>query len=99
MNEANEGVVWQKLYGSESLRSTKYKFNIDDQVRISKARRTFKKGYLSNWTEEVFTITEKIPRQLPVYRIADYDGEKLDGTFYEQELERVNKSETAYYIE
>ena len=42
MNEANEGVVWQKLCGSESLKPTKYKFNIGDQVRISKARRTFK---------------------------------------------------------
>ena len=84
VNEANEGTVWQNLYGNESTRSTKYKFNIGDQVRISKTRRTFKKGYLPNWTEEVFTITERIPRQPPVYRIADYDGEKLDGTFYEQ---------------
>ena len=97
VNEANEGTVWQNLYGNESTRSTKYKFNIGDQVRISKTRRTFKKGYLPNWTEEVFTITERIPRQPPVYRIADYDGEKLDGTFYEQELERVHKSETDYY--
>ena len=82
--------VWQNLYGNESMRSTKYKFNIGDQVRISKTRRTFKKGYLPNWTEEVFTITERIPRQPPVYNI-------LDGTFYEQELERVHKSETDYY--
>ena len=97
VNEANKGTVWQNLYGNESTRSTKYKFNIGDQVRISKTRRTFKKGYLPNWTEEVFTITERIPRQPPVYRIADYDGEKLDGTFYEQELEKAHKSETDYY--
>ena len=45
----------------------------------------------------MFTITERIPRQLHIYRIADYDGEKLDGTFYKQEIERVNKSETDYY--
>ena len=32
-----------------------------------------------------------------MYRIANYNGEKLDGTFYEQELERVHKSETDYY--
>ena len=83
VNEANEGTVWQNLYGNESTRSTEYKFNIGDQVRISKTRRTFKKEYLPIWTEEVFTITERIPRQPPVYRIADYDGEKLDGTFYE----------------
>ena len=97
VNEANVGTVWQNLYGSDSTKSTKYKFNIGDQVRISKTRRTFKKGYLPNWTEEVFTIRERIPRQPPVYRIADYDGEKLDGTFYEQELERVYKLETDRY--
>ena len=48
VNEANEGVVWQNLYDNESARSTKYKFNIGDQVRISKTRQTFKKGYLPN---------------------------------------------------
>ena len=48
VNEANEGTVWQNLYGNKSTRSTKYKFNIGDQVRISKTRRTFKKGYLPN---------------------------------------------------
>ena len=83
VNEANEGVVWQKLYGSESPRSTKYNQYID-QVRINKTRRTFKKGHLANWTE-VCTITERIPRQPPVYSIADYDDEKLDETSYEQE--------------
>ena len=71
VNEANVGTVWQNLYGSESTKSTKYKFNIGDQVRISKTRRTFKKGYLPNWTEE--------------------------GTFCEQELERVYKLETDRY--
>ena len=38
VNEDNKGTVWQNLYGNESTRSTKYKFNISDQVRISKTR-------------------------------------------------------------
>lgn len=97
VNKDNERVVWQRLYGDESTKSIKYKFNIGDQVRISKARRTFKKGYLPNWTEEVFTITKRIPRRPPVYKIADYDGEELEGTFYEQELQKVNKTDSDFY--
>ena len=29
VNEANEGTVWQNLYGNESTKSTKYKFKVD----------------------------------------------------------------------
>ncbi|CAB4014504.1 Hypothetical predicted protein [Paramuricea clavata] len=86
VNKSNENIVWQTLYGKE--------FNIGDQVRISKAKRTFRKGYLPNWTEEVFTVTKRVPRRPPVYNIADYDGEELEGTFYEQELQKVNKSDS-----
>jgi hypothetical protein len=28
---------------------------------------------------------------------ADYEGEELEGTFYEQELQKVNKSDSDYY--
>ena len=57
----------------------------------------FKKGYLPNWTEEVFTITKKIPRKPPVYKIADYHGDELEGTFYEEELQKVIKRDSDYY--
>jgi hypothetical protein len=75
VNKSNENIVWQTLYGKESKKLIKFKFSIGDQVRISKAKRTFKKGYLPNWTEEVFTVTKRVPRQPPVYKIADYDGD------------------------
>ena len=42
VNPENESVVWQRLYGNESSKPIKYKFKVDDQVRISKAKRTFK---------------------------------------------------------
>ncbi len=34
---------------------------------------------------------------MPVYKIADYDCEELEGTFYEQDLQKVNKSDSDYY--
>ncbi len=72
-------------------------FNVGDQVRISKTRRTFKKGYLASWMEEVFTIPKRILHRPPVYKIADYEGKELEGTFYEQELQKVNKIDDDYY--
>ena len=97
VNEDNESIVWQKLYGEESDKPVRFKFNIDDQVRISKARRTFKKGYLPSWTEEVFTINKRVLRRTPMYKIADFDDEELKGTFYEKELQRVNKTYSDFY--
>ena len=97
VNRANESVVWERLYGDEASKLFKYKFSVGDQVRISKARRTFKKGYLPSWTEEIFTITKLIPRRPPVYKIADYHGDELEGTFYEQELQKVIKTDSDYY--
>ncbi len=99
VNVENEStsVVWERLYGNEASKRTKYKFRVGDQVRISKARRMFKKGYFPNWTEEVFTITKQIPRKPPVYKIADYHGDELEGTFYEEELQKVIKRDSDYY--
>jgi hypothetical protein len=75
-------------------KSIQFEFSIGDQAWIGKAKRTFKKGYLPNRTEEVFTVTKRVPRRSPVCKIADYDGEELEGTFYEQELQRFNKSDS-----
>ena len=60
VNLKNESVVWERLYDDEANKLFKYKFSVGYQVRISKARQTFKKGYLPNWTEEVFMITKWI---------------------------------------
>jgi hypothetical protein len=44
VNETNGSIVWQKLYGEEPGKPVRFKFDIGDQVRINKTRRTFKKG-------------------------------------------------------
>ena len=62
VNRENESVVWQRLYGDKTSKPIKYKFKVGDEVRICKARRTFKKGYLPSWAELVFTVTKRVPR-------------------------------------
>ena len=47
----NVGQVKRKLYGNSWTKPRReLKFKLGDQVRISKSRRTFKKGYLPSWT-------------------------------------------------
>ena len=53
----------------------------------------FEKGYLQNWTEEIFTVSQRLPRG--VYRIKDSQGETLTGTFYDVELQKIKLPE--YY--
>jgi len=73
------------------------KFKTGDKVRILKKKGLFEKGFPSNWTEEVF-IVSKIQRTNPVtYKITDYNGEEIQGIFYEQELQKT--SQKVYGIE
>ena len=53
----------------------------------------FDKGYTQRWTEEVFKIS-KIQLIIPVikYKITDYNGEEIQGSFYEQEVQKTSQS-------
>ena len=69
------------------------KFKVGDYVRISKYKNIFAKGYMPNWSEEVF-ISSKIKNTVPwTYVINDLNGEELIGTFYEKELQKTDQKE------
>ena len=69
------------------------KFKVNDHVRISKYKNIFAKGYVPNWSEEVFVVNE-IKNTVPwTYTINDSNGEKVIGTFYEKELQKTNQKE------
>ena len=69
------------------------KFKVGDHVRISKYSNIFAKGYVPNWSEEIFII-KKIKNTVPwTYVINDLNGEKIVGTFYENELKGPSQKE------
>ena len=69
------------------------KFKVGDYVRISKYKNIFAKGYMPNWSEEVFVI-KKVKNTVPwTYVINDLNGEEMTGTFYEKELQKTNEKE------
>ena len=84
----NSQQVWRTIYGKQSS-SVNYKFKVGDQVKISKHKRVFEKSYLPNWSEETFTVAQRIARDPPVYKLKELDGELIKGTFYETELQKV----------
>ena len=91
--------MWDTLYGNDIGKRVRYKFQVGDRVRISKAKRMFEKSYLPNFTEEMFTIYKRFARQVPVYKLKDDAGEIIDGTFYEAELQKVIKKDDVYRVE
>ena len=98
VNINNQMVVKQRLYPNQtSSKNVRFKFDIGSKVRISKNKLTFEKGYRPNWTGEVFEIAERIKRTPPVYRIKDFGGEMVEGTFYEAELQEVTKTDDDLY--
>ena len=67
------------------------KCSIGDNVRTTKMKNLFDKIYTQWWTEEVFKIS-KIQLTIPVtYKITDYNGEEIHGSFYEQELQKISE--------
>ena len=69
------------------------KFKVGDRVRISKYKNIFAKGYMPNWSEEVFAIKKVKNTVLRTYVINDLNGEEIIGTFYEKELQKTNHKE------
>ena len=71
----NENKVCRYLYPEFGGKTVTPKFSIGDNVRITKKKNLFDKGYTQKWTEEVFKIS-KIQLTIPVtYKITDYNGE------------------------
>ena len=76
---------------SNNKNKKKAKFKVGDRVRISKYKNIFTKGYMPNWTEEVFTIKQVKNTEPWTYVIEDLQGNTIDGTFYEAELQKTNQ--------
>lgn len=74
------------------------KFKINDYVRISKFKSIFEKGYMPNWTTEIFQISS-IQRTQPItYLIKDEQNNVIRGAFYAEELQKVVHPHT-YLVE
>ena len=77
----------------KEINNKERKFKVGDHVRISRHKNIFAKGYMPNWSEEIFII-KKIKNTVPwTYVINDLNGEEIIGTFYENELQGTKQNE------
>ena len=81
------------INSSKEINNKDPKFKVGDHIRISKYKNIFAKGYMPNWSEEVFVI-KKVKNTIPwTYVINDLNGEEIIGIFYEKELQKTNQEE------
>ena len=72
------------------INNQKIKFKIGDNVRISTQKGVFTKGYLPNWSTEIFEII-KINKTLPAtYQLQDYIGKPIAGCCYSEDILKTN---------
>jgi len=94
----NEEALWKRLYEKRlKAKRPPPKFKVGDRVRLNKIHRTFEKGYLPGWTEEVFVVHRVVPGAVPTYKIREWDDTPVKGTFYDANLQRVHVSEEALF--
>jgi len=92
--------VWAKKQAREAkIKVATPKFKVGDKVRVSRVKGTFEKGYDTNWSREWFIVSKVDDSKSPVtYLLRDYFNEPIQGSFYEEELQRV-KNPDVWLIE
>ena len=98
--EASKKINEKKIKNIYNFEKTKKpgKFKIGDKVRISLEKNIFEKSYETNWTQEIFEIYDIKYSNVTYYYLKDLNNEKLQGTFYQEELQKT-KQDDLYTIE
>lgn len=90
VNKKNEKEIVARAYSHlKTVDPLAAKFKVGDFVRISKYREAFQKGYTPNWSNEIFKVTKVRQTNPRVYLLTDANDENIQGTFYSQELQKV----------
>ena len=93
--KSNEDIVRNNLYNFK-ITNKKPKFSIGSKIRVSLLKNTFEKSYTSNRSEEISIIDDIKTSNVHYYFLKDLNGEKIDGSFYEQELLKTNMKKMIY---
>ena len=68
------------VYSKKEVNDKDPKFKVGDHVKISKYKNILAKGYIPNWSEEVFVVNEIKNTVQWTYVINDLNGEEITGT-------------------
>jgi len=86
----NEETVFENINIPLKIKNIQ-KFKVGDTVRISRIKGLFEKGYLPNWSEEIYTVCE-VKNTVPfTYILKDTSGDIISGSFYNEELQKASQ--------
>ncbi len=93
LDEEDEKKLWMMLYENkyDDKKFTKKtpKYKVGDWVRVSRHKGVFEKGYHPNWSQEIYKV-DGVSNKYPfVYYLKDYNNEQIEGSFYEDELQKT----------
>jgi len=94
VNAVTSPTVYRNLYGYEQINNKikQHNLKIGDRVRISKLKKTFEKGYDTNYTDEIFTISKIRQTSPTMFYLIDDNNEDIVGGFYREELLKIPTS-------
>lgn len=98
VNLANEDIIRRRLFPPLPPRK-KPKLKVGDLVRTNRFKNIFKKAYEKVWTHEVYRVIEVKNTNPVTYAIEDLKSETIDGSYYEADLQLVDKTSDTYEVE
>lgn len=100
--------LWKAQYNPQPESSRKpptksstvnFKYKVGDLVRVSFMRHTFQREYDERWSRELFVVnTRFMSENIPQYKLKDYAGEEISGTFYQHQLKKAYEQDR-YLVE
>ena len=104
VKSSDSAELWKRLYEITSprkkrvsVRISDFKYKVGDLLRVSYQRRAFQREYDERWSRELFVINERfMTENIPQYRLKDYAGEIVSGTFYQNQLKKAY--EQVFYL-
>lgn len=86
--------VYLNLFNVKPIKEVKPKLIVGDWVRISRIKGIFEKGYIPNWSREIFKVRKVLDTTPVTYDIEEYDSTPIEGSFYEQELQKTEQTDS-----
>ena len=96
VTETNQSQVWINLHkkSKDKTSTEKMTLSVGDWVRVSNLKGIFDREYRQKWSGEEFQIISSSLKQgRPAYVLQDYAGELITGTFYPEELQKLDRTE------
>ena len=78
--------LWKEEEGKSEETAVQSRRSCETQREVQNVQERL----LTRWTEEVFVVKRVQKGRVPTYKVNEWDRTPINGTFYEQDLQKVN---------